>query len=106
MKAFPNLAKYFKQSGEQTIKQGYVLISPLTGRKYYFPKYKEYLELKNRDYLSTDEWKAMKQMESAMQRLAQNYPIQGQSAETIKIAAIIVFDYIIQNNYFSPMLFT
>ena len=100
MKAFPNLAKYFKQIGEQTIKQGYVLISPLTGRKYYFPKYKEYLELKNRDYLSTDEWKAMKQMESAMQRLAQNYPIQGQSAETIKIAAIIVFDYIIQNNYF------
>jgi len=100
MKAFPNLAKYFKQIGDQTIKQGYVIISPITGRKYYFPKYQQYLELKNQDSLNTEDWKTMKQMESAMQRLAQNYPIQGQSAETIKIAAILVFDYIVQNNYF------
>ena len=101
MASFSDLASYFKTVGEQTIKQGFVLVSPLTGRKYYFPKYKEYLEYKNQSDLSTADWKTMKQMESAMQRLAQNYPIQGQSAETIKIAAILVFDYIVENNYFN-----
>ena len=101
MAAFPDLANYFKTVGEQTLKQGYVLISPLTGRKYYFPKYKEYYELKSQFSLDTASWKTMKQMESAMQRLAQNYPIQGQSAETIKIAAILIFDYIVEHNYFN-----
>ena len=101
MAAFPDLANYFKTIGETTLKQGYVLISPVTGRKYYFPKYDEYFKLKSQFSLESDDWKRMKNMESAMQRLAQNYPIQGQSAETIKIAAILVFDYIVQNNYFN-----
>ena len=100
MKAFPDLAKYFKEIGERSIKQGYILISPLTGRKYYYPLYNEYIKLKSEFHLESNDWKRMKKIEGAMQRLAQNYPIQGQSAETIKISAILIFDYIIKNNYF------
>lgn len=100
MKAFPDLAKYFKEIGEQSIKQGYILISPLTGRKYYYPLHNEYIKLKSEFHLESNDWKRMKKIEGAMQRLAQNYPIQGQSAETIKISAILIFDYIIKNNYF------
>lgn len=110
-KAFPGLKKYFKAGGDFCEKNGYVLISEITGRRYYFPFYQRYLELKRlitqSDFWNNPDNKVFYKAEikeyftykGLMQRISQNFPIQGSAAETVKIASIYFYNWIITNNY-------
>lgn len=115
-KAFPGLKNYFKEVGDFCEQNGYVLISKITGRKYYFPFYSKYLELKklinNQEFWNDsnnkikykEEIKLYFQYKGSIQRIAQNYPIQGSSAEVTKIAAIYLYDWILNNDYLFKVL--
>ena len=101
---------YFKKNGDFSKQNGYVLISEITGRKYYFPFFKEYKDLRdlvkspnfwtpeNKEiyyYEIRQFWK----YDGIIQRTSQNFNIQGSSAETIKIAAYFLYNWILENNY-------
>jgi DNA polymerase I-like protein with 3'-5' exonuclease and polymerase domains len=87
IKAFPALFTYFDAVKAQTKKNGYILISPLTGRKVF---HRNFFDLEENDYEHYDFLKK-----------SLNYPIQGRAAEMIKIASILLFKWIVENNYFN-----
>lgn len=109
---------YFKKVQQETLDNGYVLISPITGSKCFingFENFKKQQEIFDEDYWR--EYKLAKKeggsrfedmqdqvrkyfnFKGVIERMALNYPIQGQSAEITKIACIIFFNWIIKNNY-------
>ena len=83
--AFPKINDYLNLMKKRAKHFKYILISPITGRKFWAKDYDEM------------EWK--KQNEFA--KLGCNYPIQGQSAELTKIGLIYFFNWILDNNYFN-----
>jgi len=115
-KAFPELKKYFDRVGSEAIKRGYILISGKTGRRYYFSFMDEYNEANFAiheegfwdDYKDSPVKKEIVKKfytyKGEMQRKAQNYPVQGCSAEVTKIAQVHLFKWIVENNYFNEVL--
>lgn len=93
--AFPDLKDYFKQVGDAAKSKGYVLISDITGRRFYFPEYYDYITLI--EELNPNNEYAIRKLSSSFQKLAQNYPIQGTSAEITKLAAYLFFKYLRDN---------
>ncbi|XAI97339.1 hypothetical protein [Leptolyngbya phage Lbo-JY46] len=100
------------------MRDGYVLISPITGSKCFINGFENFKKQQNN--FDEDYWnlyKAEKKSNSTrfaemqsqvrkyfnfkgiIERMALNYPIQGQSAEITKIACIMFFDWIVQNKY-------
>jgi DNA polymerase I-like protein with 3'-5' exonuclease and polymerase domains len=123
--AFPGLKKYFDKAKKEGLQKGYILISPLTGRKSYIFGWREYLELnKKMDRKFWDRWKWLKlrepgsdeclamkaqiskyfQIKGEIERKSLNYPIQGQSAEISKLAGILLFNWIKENKYQNKVL--
>lgn len=118
-RAFPGLRNYFDKVKKQGIRDGYILISPLTGRKCFLPFYTQYkaLEAKTKEEGFWDKYRYAKQHQTPdfpelkkivseffqrkgdMERMGLNYPIQGTSAEITKISGIYIFDWIVENNY-------
>lgn len=112
--AFPTLKKYFDAVGREAVNKGYVLISNKTGRRYWFNFMEEYRELQDK-VNQEGFWEEYRQDKSKyrdivrtyfgyrgeMQRKAQNFPIQGQSAETMKIAMVHLFNWIKEKGYFN-----
>lgn len=132
--AFPGLKTYFDQVKQQGLRDGYVLISPITKRKSYLPYYDRYKELEA--VMTKSFWtkyREMKKEADAMykeglrpypefiearkqvkdyfyykgeiERKSLNFPIQGSSAETTKMSCIYIFDYILDNNLFDIVKF-
>jgi DNA polymerase-1 len=83
--AFPQIHKYLKDMKTLATKKGFILISPITGRKYWA---KDFNRLSDRELYK-------------FSKLSANYPIQGQSAEVTKIGVIYLFNWIMDNNYFN-----
>lgn len=123
--AFPGLKKYFDKAKKEGLQNGYILMSPLTGRKSFIYGYEEYLELKKEiGRRFWDRWKAVKrvgsehvdyaQMKSKIskffkikgeiERKSLNYPIQGQAAEISKIAGILFFEWLRQSGNLCKIL--
>lgn len=115
--AFPGLRKYFDTVKKQGLKDGYVLISPLTRRKSYidfFDKYKALEQELTPEFWdryrfakreNTPEFPTLKEKVSKyfmykgdIERKTLNFPIQGSSAEITKISCIYILDYILDNN--------
>jgi DNA polymerase-1 len=122
--AFPGLKDYFKKVQNQTLSNGYVLISEKTGRKSFIAGYEGYLKGKkkfNKNYWEryrvlkengSDIFSEMKEevskwfrFKGQIERMALNFPIQGQSAEITKIASIYFFNWIRTNNLFGIVKF-
>lgn len=109
-KAFPGLKSYFKKVGDDAKNNGYIIMSGISGRRYYIPNYEEYISYKqivsqegfwqNTQLKEKykEEMKRYFSINSDIQRLAQNYPIQSSGAETIKVAAYYFYKWIIENN--------
>lgn len=122
--AFPGLKEYFLKVQTQALNDGYVLISPRTGRKCYIAGYEGFLEtkkaftkefwdlyrkLKNEDSPSfgpmrekVSKWFKFK---GQIERMALNYPIQGQSAEITKISCIYFYRWLRENNLLNIVKF-
>lgn len=94
--AFPDLKDYFDNIGKTAKQNGYIKISEFSGRRYYFPEFKEYQRLLNS--LDFKNEKIANRLGKSFQRKAQNYPIQGSSAEITKIAAILLFQWLRKAN--------
>ena len=125
MKAFPGIAKYFKKVADEAEKNGYVLISKVSGAKSYFDFYDTYLELK--EFVSEKGFWDIYRKEKAdksldfihvlkpkvkeyfkykgiMQRRSYNFPIQGEAANITKFASILFYRWIIKQNLWGKVL--
>lgn len=121
--AFPGLKAYFDKVKKFGVDNGYVLISPITGKKSFVDYYDDFLEAKKAVSVKGfwDDYKRHKEHKTAtysklknqvstyfrkkgdIERMSLNYPIQGESAEITKLSCIYFWeDYLIPNN----LLFT
>ena len=123
-RAFPGLAAYFTEAKKFGVENGYVLISPVTGKKSYVDYYDEFSKLKNE--MNKDFWDRYKQMKNSdtptaremkekvsqffrkrgdIERMSLNYPIQGESAEITKLACVYFWTkYLVPNNLLFKIL--
>ena len=123
-KAFPGLKSYFDEAKKFGVENGYVLISPITGKKSYVDYYDEFVKLKNE--MNKDFWDRYKQMKNSntptaremkdkvsqffrkrgdIERMSLNYPIQGESAEITKLACVYFWSkYLVPNNLLFKVL--
>lgn len=79
-KAFPELKKYFDKVQKEAHRRGYILIDPLSGRKYWFHRPRD------------------NKARGAIDRNALNYPIQGEASGITKLAPVLFRKWIIENN--------
>lgn len=122
MKAFPDLKDYFAHVTKLALDRGYIMFNNVSRRKSFIPYFNDFLALKRevkiKGFWDTYKWHKENQTAKFEQelrplvskyykkkgeigRLAQNYPIQGSSAEITKLAGIHLFDYIIDNHLFN-----
>lgn len=119
--AFPGLKSYFKKAAAQPVKDGYVLINNVTGRKSYIDFYKDFKRLDER--IDSDFWTTYRaekaknsdlfnhelkplvrdyfRKKGMIERRGLNFPIQGSAADMTKLALCYIFDWILENNYFN-----
>lgn len=98
--SFPNLKGYFDSIMAQVVKKEYILFNNITGRKLFLDSKEPFIKYKNvvTDPLFFQHPEArsiMAEYEKSMseiQRKAQNYPIQGSSADISKLAGVIFFN--------------
>ena len=86
--AFPNLKKYFDYVQKISLKQGYILIDPVTQRKHWFRRPEN-----NRE-------------KGAIKRNALNYPIQGEAGGITKLAPILFRQWIMKEGLEDEVLLT
>jgi len=116
-KAFPDLKKYFDKVGKEAIKRGYVLISGKTGRRYYFDFFEEFTRIHNivsqegfwgyyreNKEENKSEVKNYFKYIGTIQRIANNYPIQGCSAEIVKISLVHFWEWLKQSGLINSIL--
>ena len=101
-RAFSGLKEYFNSKFDETVRQGYILFNGVTKRKYFYTHsdpvlsyYRDKRNSKGYVYQSDD----CKFKEAEMRKLCQNYPIQGSSADMVKLACIYFFGIIIQKDW-------
>lgn len=93
LKGYSDLEPYFKLWGEKFRETGSLTISDFSGRQYHSMYYEEYkFCLKNKDS-HPKVADRLSYLSSKMQRLAQNYRIQGLAAEMSKLACIYMRDW-------------
>jgi len=118
--AFPGLANYFKEEKAKALKDGYITFNYRSSRKCFLPYLEEFKELENRIYNDKHFWtqyREEKELNSDLfkntlgplvrnyflkkgeiERMSLNYPIQGSSSDTTKLACIYMYRYIKENN--------
>lgn len=99
MSAYPALQPHFDKAWDRTIKDGYITIDDITGRRYYPESMKDYVYTKqlieaykaeNRsDEIPKNIWSKYYIAKGDIQRKCQNFPIQGTSGSITKTAAIL-----------------
>ena len=120
MKGFSGLKKYQDESRKDWLRQGYILINPITGHKAYiydYPVLKEdkkwmseldwdyYREMK-RDYPSCDTVQRVRNFfrrKADSDKQSGNYKIQGTGAIIFRAATILFWDKILKNDWFNKV---
>lgn len=118
IKGFPKLANYKKEQKRLVNKRGYILTNPVIRRRIYIHNFDIILRAKEQmnypDFWSDYKFKKHHnindaqvsmvreyfQVKSEMEKHSVNYPIQSTGADTIKIAMIYFFEWILKNNLF------
>jgi len=120
--AFSQLKDYFETGKKEALEKGYVTLSKITGKKCYIDYFDEFKELeKTFDKSYWARYRNLKEKASdsptflemrekvskyfskkgEIERISQNYCVQGESAEITKLAGIYFWqDYILPNNLF------
>lgn len=106
MSAFSGLKDYFEKVGRFTKQNGYVLISKVTGRKFWINDYDKFKQLAEDIQYTYDKDSLRKynKINNKIQRLSQNYPIQGCASEVTKLAIIWFFRWIRMHNLWNKVL--
>jgi len=122
--AFPGLKAYFEATKKEGINNGYILISPVTGKRSYVNYFEEFKEsskefqeegfwekYKKHKESNTPTFQSLKERVSRwfrkkgdIERMSLNFPIQGESAEITKLACVLFWrNYILPNNLISTV---
>lgn len=118
MKGFPGVKKYQDYCRKEVIKKGYILMNPVTGHRAHIEDwdnrwkkirdfvnqpgfYEEFNRMKKYDPYSKEvywirQWFKKK---SDLEKQSINYRIQNRGAMCFKLSAILLFKWIIKNNY-------
>lgn len=98
IKKFKGKTDYFNSCHKFIKEHGYVIIDPVTGRRSWFYKYDRFKELEKMPYdrRSKVESSEYYKLKGSMERMSQNYPVQGTAASMTKTAVIMFDDYIDQ----------
>lgn len=117
---FKGTIEFARKGSAFVRKNGYIIINPTTGHKTYWWDYKKWVDIKNS--FSNEFWedyrinhkgtgdsvheKVSKHFRAAgkYDRLARNSPAQGTSAIMTKVAVTDIFNWIVDNGYFSKIL--
>lgn len=124
MDAFTGVKSYFKQVFQKSLKDGYITFNDVTNRKSFFDFLDYFNELQGKmdkmdwnvyrqeKYANTDYYinelgptvKEYFKLRGIIERRSYNYRVQGSSADITKEALILLFNYIVENNYFKKVL--
>ena len=118
MKGFPGVKKYQDYCRKEVVKKGYILMNPVTGHRAHIEDwdnrwkkirdftnqpgfYEEFNRMKKYDPYSKEvywirQWFKKK---SDIEKQSINYRIQNRGAMCFKLSAILLFKWIIKNNY-------
>ena len=104
--AFPGLRNYFDYVLELAINSHYILFNSVTGRKLFIspdePIFKYADDIADPYFWQRPDARSIQaeynKSKSEIQRKAQNYPIQGTSADCSKLAGVILFNQLIQKD--------
>ena len=100
--AFPNLRNYFDKVFNKSAHFSYVEFNGITKRKYFFnPDENPYFMFREavEKYGDRTNIREYNRAKSDIQRISQNYPIQGSSADITKYACILFFKEILLRNW-------
>lgn len=102
--AFSGLKKYFQYVLNKTKKHGYILYNSVTGRKFFINPNNPFIKYQDEINMGIDTHiREYRMAEAEIQRLSQNYPIQGSSADCSKLAGCIFFKQILKNGWFNKV---
>ena len=120
MKGFSGLKKYQDESRKDWLRQGYILINPITGHKAYIYDYKSLME--DKKWMSTLDWGYYREMKEedpncyTVQRVKNyfrrkadsdkqsgNYKIQGTGAIIFRVACVYLWNIIVQRGWFNKV---
>lgn len=109
--SFPVMKQYFDWVFNKASKKGYIEFNRVTKRKYFFNKdttdyflYKEYMEDRYNKYYDPEygeKSRNFNKSKSDIQRMSQNYPIQGTSSDITKYGAILLFKEILNRGWWN-----
>ncbi len=104
--AFPGLKSYFEYVMDLAMTNHYILFNPITGRKLFIspdePIFKYEEDMADPYFWRRPDARSIQgeynKSKSEIQRKAQNYPIQGSSADCSKLAGVILFNELIRRD--------
>jgi DNA polymerase-1 len=117
MKAFPKISEYFKKCKAQVLSKGFIVTNQLTKRRIHFTDFEKYKELskeitgkfweeyREQKKLNSFKFSLMKEtireyflIKGKLERASLNYPIQSTGADMTKLAAMYLFNHIIETD--------
>jgi DNA polymerase-1 len=104
--AFPEKENYFKKKIKETFDNGYITTNHITRRKIFIEGIDRVKTLKDTINKIKNEGREIPKslyrefaiLRGRIERASKNYPIQGTSADQTKLAGIIFFNYLTENN--------
>lgn len=100
-KAFTGLKSYYTRVMESTKKLHYIRYNKVTNRKFFISPNNPMIKYQDEPYISPGEESEYRKAMSEIQRLSQNYPIQGSSADISKLAGCYFFKEILKRGWFN-----
>lgn len=120
MKGFSGLKKYQDEARKDWLRQGYILINPITGHKAYIYDYSSLM--KDKEWMSTIDWDYYREMKKTdpgcgtVQRVRHyfkrkadsdkqsgNYKIQGTGAIIFRVATVNFWNHLVKNGWFNKV---
>lgn len=121
MKGFPGIAKFQAAQKKFVVDHGYILISPVTGHRSYWWDWKYWKKVQ--DSFNSQFWEEYRayhkgtgdsiakkvsthfKAKTKYEKNACNSPLQGSGAIIFKIFCKMLFDWVVDNNYFGVIKF-
>ena len=122
--AFPDLDRYYTEAKKFGVEKGYVLLSPVTGKRCYVDYFEEFKEIEQ-ELKDKEFWERYKRVKNSgtptaqsmkdkvsryfrkkgdIERMSLNYRVQGESAEISKLAGVYFWqDYLMPKKLFNTV---